>query len=71
MLGLKEIVIITVVERCGSTVLNAFQSRHLEVNKNYIRPRAKRAKSLAYSEVFPPPPPAKLSFRRGHTVWPC
>ena len=47
MLGLKEIVIITVVERCGSTVLNAFQSRHLEVNKNYIRPRAKRAKSLA------------------------
>lgn len=37
----------TVVKRCGSTVLNAFQSRHLEVNKNYIRPRAKRAKSLA------------------------
>lgn len=37
----------TVVETCGSTVLNAFQSRHLEVNKNYIRPRAKRAKSLA------------------------
>ena len=37
----------TVVKRCGSTVLNAFQSRHLEVNKNYIRPRAKRAQSLA------------------------
>ena len=36
-----------VVGRCSSTVLNAFQSRHLEVNKNYIRPRAKLAKSLA------------------------
>lgn len=37
----------TVVESCGNTVLNAFQSRHLEVNNNYIRPRAKLAKSLA------------------------
>ena len=36
-----------VVGRCSSKVLNAFQSRHLEVNKNYIRPRAKLAKSLA------------------------
>ena len=37
----------TVVERYGSTELDAFQSRHLEINKNYIRPRAKRAKSVA------------------------
>ena len=68
MLELKEIVITT--QWLKGVVA---QSGHLEVNKNYIRPRAKRAKSHAYSEVFTPPPPpfAKLSFRRRHTVWPC
>lgn len=42
MLELKEIVITTQWLKGVVT-----QSGHLEVNKNYIRPRAKRAKSLA------------------------